>query len=212
MVAALENAMNVAEDITFVGQLIDAYAADAWRMGVASQAYKDLGVPPEMQVGEVNDDGWVEWRVLPSTLTQADVTAVEKKFGVTFPPLFRAYLLARFHRFDQVKSRHYDQQIFMTDTPSVKPLKPLKDLMSSWRSLIDAAFVPFAQWGDGWGPMCFDSSCRGADGDFPIVWMDHEALVSLDLEQFRQRKFLLPLAKPLYGSCREFLLDVFGRS
>jgi hypothetical protein len=46
-----------------------------------------------MQVGEVNAAGWVERRVLPSTLTEAEVTAVEKEFGVQFPPLFRAYWL-----------------------------------------------------------------------------------------------------------------------
>lgn len=204
--------MSVAEDIVFVGQLLDAYSVDAYRMGVAMKPDKHLGIPPEMQVGEVDDEGYVIWQVLPSTLRQSEVTAVEKEFGVTFPPLFRAYLLARFHRFDQVKSRHYDQQIFMTDTPSVKPLKPLRDLLLAWRSLIDADFVPFAQWGDAWGPMCFDRATLDVNGDSPIVWMDHEALVKLNPKQFWQRESVLPLAQPLYGSCREFLLDVFGRS
>lgn len=204
--------MSVVEDIAFVGQLLDTYAVDAYRMGVAAKAHKDLGIPPEMQVGEADDEGWVEWRVLPSTLRQTDVTAVEKEFGVTFPPLFRAYLLARFHRFDQVKSRQYDQQIFMTDMPSGKPLKPLRDLLLAWRSLIDADYVPFAQWGDAWGPICFDRAILDADGDSPIVWMDDEALVKLNPKQFWQRGSVLPLAQPLYGSCREFLLDVFGRN
>ena len=106
------------EDITFVGQLLDAYAVDAWRMHVAAEDPEDGGVPPQMQVGEVYADGWVEWRVLPSTLNEADVTDVENEFGVQFPPLFTAYLLARFHLFDQVRSRRYDQQILMTDTSS----------------------------------------------------------------------------------------------
>jgi hypothetical protein len=69
--------MAVAEDIAFVGQLLDDYAKDAWRMNFATQDPEDRGVPPEMQVGDVNAEGWVEWRVLPSTLTAADVTAVE---------------------------------------------------------------------------------------------------------------------------------------
>ncbi len=204
--------MSVAEDIAFVGHLIDAYAVDAYRMGVAMEADEDFGIPPEMQVGEVDDEGYVAWRVLPSTLLQADVTAVEKEFAVTFPPLFRAYLLARFHRFDQVKSRQYDQQILMTDTPSEKPLKPLRDLMLAWRSLIDADYVPFAQWGDGWGPMCFDRATIDADGVSPIVWIDHEKLVNRNPEQCPQRASVMPLVQPLYRSCREYLLDVFGRS
>ena len=209
--AALETDMAVAQDIAFVGQLIDAYAVDAWRMSVASEDPKDAGVPPEMQASEVNDEGWVEWRVLPSTLADADVTALENEFGVKFPPLFRAYLLARFQLFDQVKSRRYDQQIFMTDTPSRKPLKLLRDLIKAWRPLVDAGYTPFAQWGDGWGPMCFDSCEREADGECPVVWMDHELLIPLGSDKCGQRESVLPLAQPLYGSCREFLVDVFGR-
>jgi hypothetical protein len=203
--------MTVSEDSAFVGQLLDTYAVDYYRMGVASQDPKDAGVPPEMQVGEVNVEGWVEWRVLPSTLTEAEVIAVEKEFGVQFPPVFRAYLLARFQLFNQVKSRRYDQQILMTDTPARKPLKPLRGLMKAWRLLIDAGFVAFAQWGDGWGPMCFDGVQRGADGECPVVWMDHELLIPLGPNKCRQRESVLPLVQPLYGSCKEFLVDVFGR-
>ncbi len=203
--------MTVADDSAFVGQLLDTYAIDAWRMGVAAEDPADAGVPPEMQVGEVNTDGWVEWGVLPSTLKDADVGALEREFGVQLPPVFRAYLLSRFQLFDQVRSRRYDQQIFMTDTPAGKPLRPLRELMKAWRPLIDAGFVPFAQWGDGWGPMCFDAIQRQADGECPVVWMDHEALVPLGPEECRRREAAAPLAQPLYDSCREFLLDVFGR-
>jgi hypothetical protein len=203
--------MAVADDSAFVGELLDAYAVDAWRMGVAAQDPRDAGVPPEMRVGEVNAEGWVEWRVLPSTLTEADVVAVEKEFGVRFPPLFHAYLLARFHLFDQVKSRRHNQQVFMTATPAGQPLTPLRRLLSSWQPLIGAGFVPFAQWGDGWGPMCFDSARQAADGECPIVWMDHEALIPLGSERCRARESVLPLVHPLYASCREFLMDVFDR-
>jgi hypothetical protein len=200
-----------ADDSAFVGQLLDTYSIDGWRMGVAAEDPAGAGVPPEMQVGEVNADGWVEWRVLPSTLKEADVGALESEFGVQFPPVFRAYLLARFQLFDQVRSRRYDQQVFMTDTPAGKPLKPLRELMKAWRPLIDAGFVPFAQWGDGWGPMCFDAVQRRADGECPVVWMDHEALVPLGPDICRHREAVAPLVQPLYDSCRDFLLDVFGR-
>jgi hypothetical protein len=203
--------MATADDSAFVGQLLDAYAIDAWRMSVAANDPTDSGAPPEMQVGEVDADGWVEWRILPSTLKDGDVSGLENEFGVKFPPVFRAYLLARFQLFDQVRSRRYDQQIFMTDTPAGKPLNPLRELMTTWRPLIDAGFVPFAQWGDGWGPMCFDAVQRRAEGDCPVVWMDHEALIPLGPDRIRRREAVAPLVQPLYDSCREFLVDVFGR-
>src|SRR5437868_5435848 len=130
--------MSLEQDTLFVGQLLDTYAVKAWRMGVAAVSPKDAGVPPEMQIGEVNAEGWVEWDIMPSTLTEAEVATVERAFGVQFPPIFLAYLLARFQLFDQVKSRRYDQQIFMTDVPADKPLKPLISLMKHWTPLLSA--------------------------------------------------------------------------
>ena len=204
--------MPVAEDSEFVGQLLDSYAVDAWRMGVAAEDPADGGVPPEMQVGEVNADGWVQWRVLPSTLKESDVESLESEFGAQFPSVFRAYLLARFHLFDHVRRRRYDQQILMSDTPAGKPLTPLQELMTAWKPLVDAGFIPFAQWGDGWGPVCFDVGNSSGDGECPVVWMDHEVLIPLGAEECRRRETVAPLVQPLYDSCREFLLDVFGRS
>jgi hypothetical protein len=203
--------MPLAQDIAFVRQLIDAYAVEADRRAVASRKPQDSGVPGAMQVGQIDADGWVEWRVLPSTLSEVEVTEFENKFGIHLPPLFRAYLLARFHLFDQVTSRRHDQLILMTDTPAGKPLAPLLQLVSAWRPLIDSGFIPFAEWGDGWGPMCFDAERRASDGDCPIVWMDHEILAPMGEERCRMRKNVLPLAQPLYETFREFLIDVFCR-
>ena len=61
--------MAVSEDTALVGLLLDAYAADAWLTGVAAETPEDGGVPTEMQVGEVDAEGWVRWRILPLTLT-----------------------------------------------------------------------------------------------------------------------------------------------
>ncbi len=136
---------------------------------------------------------------------------MENKFSIHLPPIFRAYLLARFHLFEQVTSRRYDELILMADTPAGKPLAPLVQLLKAWRPLIGAGFIPFAEWGDGYGPMCFDTDHRASDGDCPVIWMEHEILAPLGEEQCRTRKKVLPLAQPLYGSCRELLLDVFGQ-
>jgi hypothetical protein len=164
-----------------------------------------------MQVGQIDASGWVEWRVLPSTLTEADISELENRFGMQLPPLFRAYLLARFHLFDQVTSRLHDQLILFTATPAGKPLAPLSLLLSAYRPLTAAGFIAFAEWGDGWGPMCFDTDRRAQDGDSPIVWMDHEALAPLGKERSAIRDKVLTLAQPLFGTFRELLTDVFAR-
>src|SRR5687768_3697969 len=121
--------MSLAEDITYVGGLLDSYAESHYRIGVAAEDPEDAGVPPEMQAGPIDAYGWVEWKVLPSALAEEDVSVVEDEFGVSFPPVFRAYLLARFHLFDQVHSGKYDQLIFMTDVPSGRRLRNLRELI-----------------------------------------------------------------------------------
>ena len=201
--------MSLTEDIDYVGGLLDSFAEGYHRVDVAAEDASDAGVPPEMQVGPVDDDGWVQWRVLPSTLSEEDVARVEEEFGARFPPLFRAYLLARFHLFNQVHSARYRQLVFMTDVPSGRRLDGLRDLIRSWRPLIDAGFLPFAQWGDGWGPMCFDLQRRDERGECPIVWIDHERLIPPGPELSR-REAVSPSVEQLYGSCGEFLSDVFG--
>ena len=201
--------MAFVKDREFLCKLLDDYAVNAWRRSVACED-PQRGVPHAMQVGEIDDEGWVEWQMLPSTLDETDVATFEAEFDVQFPPKFRAYLTARFHLFDQVQSKRYDQQIVMSDTPLGRPLKPLRTIMTAWQPLITAGFVPFAEWGDAWGPLCFDLDQRDATGECPIVWMDHEELTPLALPQCRNRDVVLPLAKPLYGSCHEFLIDVFG--
>ena len=206
----------LAVDIAWVGGLLDAYAAEASMRTVAAEHPADSGAPPAMQAGPIDKDGWVEWRVLPSTLTEEDVDALEAGFGVRFPRVFRAYLLARLQLFDQVLSRRHGaepavQQVLMTHVPSTDPLGALRSRLQGWKPLIGAGFIPFAEWGDGWGPICFDSNRRAAgDDDCPLVWLDHEVLHDLEPEQLGDRAALLPLVQPLHGSCRDFLADVFS--
>lgn len=160
---AAGRAMNNPLDIQPIGQLIDEYYAQVDpidRCGVASTRPTDHGVPREMWAGPVDLDGWVDWKLLPSTLADADVAKLESEFGVSFPPSFQAYLQARFHCFDQVQSARHDESILWPETPARDPLRAVRELLKGWRVLISADLIPFAQWGDGYGPMCFDSRRR----------------------------------------------------
>jgi len=201
--------MALAEDIADVGRMLDAYFAGYPATDVAKVPPEDAGVPAEMWGGPVDDDGWVRWRMLVSSLSEDDVSAVERDFGVAFPPLFKAFLLARFQLFSQVGSRKHKQTIQMTTTPSDGPLEPLREELGAWRALIPSGFIPFAEWGDGYGPLCFDAEGRAADGDCPIGWLDHEILHSLGPEACGERASLLPHWRPLYGAFRELLQDAF---
>lgn len=197
------------DDLTFVGQLIDTYAQTGRRMGTADDP-EDGGVPFDMRVGAVTKDGWVAWNVLPSTLAESEVQHAEQAFGITFPPLFRAYLLARYHLFDSLHSRKHDEQVMLTCVPSVDSLGPLTETLSAWQPLLAAGYFPFGSWGDDYGPICLDGLARRSDGDCPVVWLDHEALLDFDIDAI-DRAQVAPLAQLLYESFRECLMDLFGR-
>jgi len=198
--------MSLEDDIQEIRSLLDAYYVHASAFHVAGD--DDRGVPLDMQVGEVDDEGWVQWRITEPRVTLNDIASLEKRFGIEFPNYFRAYLLAACHLFDQIHSSKYEQLIFMTHVPSNKPLGPLESLLSSWQPLISASFIPFAEWGDGWGPMCFDAQQRSVD-DCPIVWMDHELLIPLGPEACGDREAVMPHVQSLYSNTIEFIDDVF---
>ena len=200
--------MSLTTDLEYVRSALTSFGENYYRMGVASVDGSG-GVPPEMFNGEINDEGWVEWKMIPSTLTLDDVHELESEFSIELPPLFQAYLLAWFHLFNQVHSAKFDQLIFNTDVPSKQSLSPLRELIQGWEPLLSAGYIPFAEWGDGWGPMCFDTENRNDDRDCPVVWMDHERLIPLGEEACRNREVVLPLVNPLYASYREFFEDVF---
>jgi hypothetical protein len=200
--------MALSDDIDYVQSTLKVYAENYHRMSVASVDGSG-GVPPEMFDGDVDNQGWVAWKMLPSTLSLDDVVRLETEFAVEFPPLFRAYLLAGFQLFDQIHSSRYDQLIFNTDVPSNMPLEPIRSLIQAWNPLLSAGYVPFAQWGDGWGPMCFDIEKRRDDRDCPVVWIDHELLIPLGQDECRKRASVLPHVNALYDSYREFFADAF---
>ncbi len=159
-----------------IGALLDAFAipnADAMRT-VACEDPEDGGAVPEMRVGNVDAEGGVGWRVLPSRLSAADVSTVEREFDLSLPLELKAYLLARTHLFDQVDSRKHGQLVLLCHTPFQAPLRPFRRALEAWRPITKAGYLPFAEWGDGWGPMCLDVGAAAAGADeAPVVWFDH---------------------------------------
>ncbi len=146
---------------------------------------------------------------MPSRLTSVEVRAIELHFGVVFPPMFFAYLLARYHLFNQVHSRKYSQLIQLPAIPFRDPLGPLQAVAGAWHRLLDSGFFAFADWGDGWGPVCFDLASPNMEGDYPIVWMDHEHLCRLGPDKFWDRSHLGSMVHPLFDSFADFFADVF---
>lgn len=200
--------MGLADDIAEIGGLIDAYDDGRPACHVIVDSPGRERPPIEMRGGPFGGD-WVACLVLPSTLQVADVEALENEFDIALPPVIRAYPLARFHLHDQVRSHKHGNLISWPCVPSRRSLDPLREYLRGWPALLKAGYIPFASWGDGWGPMCFDAARRQPDDDCPVVWLDHELLFDAGIEKISDRAVSEPLARPLYDSARELIRDVF---
>ncbi|GHA09361.1 hypothetical protein GCM10008090_19200 [Arenicella chitinivorans] len=172
------------------------------------------GVPIDMRNGDVNEEGWVEWKLVPSTVIESDLMELETRYSFRMPPTLKCYLMSYCHLLDQVHSNKHDGQlIFMCACPSSNPLKELTELIDAWYPITKAGYMPFAQWGDGWGPMCLDLQSKSSEPrDYNIVWFDHEELIPLGQETCTSRQSIVSLAKPLYQSFSEFFYDVYAKN
>ncbi len=165
------------------------------------------GVPAAMIDGEADDEGYAKWRMLPSDVSYLEIEELEKITGSQLPPLFKAYLSVRFHLFGEIGN---EETSFLIPTlPSDYRLGNVRQQMLSWPPLLEAGFVPFCDYEDGIGPVCFDTRRRGPDDDCPIVWMEHEMLHGLAPGEISDRANLEPTAKVLFPSFRSFMKELF---
>ena len=202
--------MDLERETQRIGALLDEFAkrSPGLMLTVASEDDKDAGAVKETWAGPVDSDGWVEWRMLPSRLTLADLLALEGELGVAVPTMLAAYLLARSHLFDQAHSRKHGQLVGLSAVPVQAPLRPFRRALKASPNVVRAGYVPFGSWGDGWGPLCIDVGAFGARvDDGPIVWFDHE---TAPLVEAAARDVMVGHAQPVSESFAAFVEDVFG--
>ncbi|MCB1053070.1 MAG: SMI1/KNR4 family protein [Acidobacteria bacterium] len=191
--------------IIFISNALDAYYSSHSFGTVAKDPPfepQSGGAPPEMWNSQPDTDGWVEWKMLPSTVSERDLEQLEAEFEVKLPAILASYFRARFHLFDQVAIG--DLVLILPSVPSDSPFRPIRANFLAWRQLMAACFLPFGSFQDGWGPLCFDLKEGSAD-DAPICWFDHEHLAPLSKAELGDRATLEPLKQPLFGSFRELL-------
>ncbi len=195
-------------DKEFIEQCLDAYSAKSDMTFPAKETPndpEDEGVPEVMMNGSIDSEGYVLWKMIPSTVKERDVTGIEKDLPGPFPPLFRAYLTAR----HTLGMDDFD----LPSLPSDNPLRELAAVIKGWSVLLPSGYVPFADNAGGdTGPICFDLRQRLPDGDCPVVLFDHDKLNNLSEAELGERRKLERLAKRRYGSFREMMQRKFLRS
>lgn len=153
-----------------VSNFVDRALAQLKRRGLRVFS-KDLPAPMrDPSVPPLGD--WIGWKAVPSSVTDADLDALEVETGLPYPPLYRDFLKYR-HFVDLTEIGFYFE----------------RHLEDEWRKMLRSsyfdAYYPERILGRGLlpfgsetlidaGHVCFDTRHRRDDGDCPVVYWDHE--------------------------------------
>lgn len=189
-------------DTSSINSAIKCLVRNGYNVGVIKDAgcdTDDSGIPSEMLDSELEDD-WGTWKVVPSKLTRNDVLSIFTEFGVSPPDELIAYFLADCHLIDQVGS-YGEQGAMPIPIPSGNPLGPLRAYLAAWQPLIPSGYLPLCDYGDGWGPICYNFS------NSAVIWFDHEQLHSLSRPPTLTS--LQSIERPLHSSLSDFFNELF---
>ncbi|MCI1695686.1 SMI1/KNR4 family protein [Aneurinibacillus aneurinilyticus] len=205
--------MNVQTDKQFIELCLNTYFSKRHRVQMKLPVKidpQDGGVPASMVNGEVDEEGYVAWKMLPSTVTEEEITEIEQGLPARLPPLFRAYLTTQFVLDMQIINPPYF--FMLPELPADNPFQDIAFTLQAWNLLLITGYIPFAEYQDGWGPVCFDTKQQTVDGDYAIVWFDHEHLLhELDEGDYVSREKVESYAQTLFPSFRVFMTELFLR-
>jgi hypothetical protein len=167
-VKQLERPMNDAE-------LLDQFVR---ALGKLANLNTTEAVPIELDDG-MDDSPWAiqKWKPAAIRTESPALDELYRSLPVRFPPLYEQLVLS--YRWLEVELNGFLS--FCANPPG-----PSLDALMS-KITADAVFVhvlfplgliPFGKADDGcYDPICFDTNRRGADGDCPIVRLEHEAIL-----------------------------------
>jgi hypothetical protein len=118
--------------------------------------------PKEMLVGPVDQDGWIEWKLIKGNLTVEDYRGVERQFNVHFPESFISWHKSYFF---------LDCDCSFIRLPISSPVTPLLEIRENldWnRELIKQGLIPFGREGNDTGPLVFDARKKVNLNEYPI--------------------------------------------
>jgi hypothetical protein len=151
-------------------------------------------VPRDMRLGPPDAEGWADWKMLPSRVTEADIRALEKRLPAPLPPAFVAYLTAR-----HVLAMNFGEYSLPV-LPTRAPLRDARNFLMA-RELWPCGYLQFAGGPCG-DPVCFDIARRRPNGDYPVVVFNHDQVPE---EAWGSRAALRPYVQQLAPSFRAFL-------
>lgn len=169
------------EDIALIHKFVDDGLKALKENGLMT---KSGYIPLEMQDDSFNgSEEYNSWQATKSTVSDADITALEIMVDCKLPLSFKTFL----------KYKHF-YDLFL---PGVMEVGFYKHPIRNWEKeyhemysydwvredLIGNRFIPFANHMD-WGFLCFDARNPVENNEYPILMIDHEILG--DIESYRE--------------------------
>jgi hypothetical protein len=175
--------------------------------------YVEEVVPMDMRNGEVDEEGWIDWKIVNSTITMEEIEVIEQQYEIIYPELYKQFLMAYHYvelQFKNIKEgSSYKGDCAFIEMPRLltgEGLSEVISLIENWHPMLLAGYLPFAVAEDGQGPICFDLQSPNEQGDYPVVWVLHDYLHQLvDAQQDGEaiRTFLQPYIKEIFPSFEE---------
>lgn len=149
-------------------EIIDKYLSEIVALGINSKP-REI----ELEMLDKNADNskeWKKWLPIPSTVTDSELQELENKIGHKLPDSYKRFL----------KMKHFYELYISECTFCPHPIhtwksKLLEMIFDGYPSedLIETGRIPFATWSD-WGLLCFDTTAKYNNYEYPIVLWDHE--------------------------------------
>ena len=166
------NLNSLAQETTAAAKrFIEAIAADS-PVDVGKEppsGVEDAGVPRAMWV-DAPENGVVVWQPLPFVVSHEEACA-RAGLPTTTPAVVTAHLRTGLSHYIRDASSPDVPMFMLCPMPSDDPLGPWARMVEGWRPLVRHGLHPFAEYEDGWGPVCIDEHV----GD--VVWLDHKRLL-----------------------------------
>jgi hypothetical protein len=150
---------------------------------MSDRMYFPLEYMPEEMIDKSreNQDDWIPWKPIKSTVADEDLNEIEGIIGKKFPESFKIFL----------KYKHFYELNISTVYGYISFFRhPVDDWKKQYfyhdieKVYLRNGYLPFADYLD-CGFLCFDSNIQTEDNEYPIVLINHEEIfnspISVDL-------------------------------
>lgn len=137
-----------------------------------------------------NNKEWKNWLPIKSTVTDSELSELEKEIGHRLPDSYKRFLkIKHFYELYIAECSFCSHPI---NTWRAKLMEMIFDGYPS-EDLIETGRIPFASWSD-WGLLCFDTTAECENNDYPIVLWDHEVYDQFEFQYSNFENMLEELA------------------